>query len=96
MSSTVGSSIKKPFGPSDDSQLISPFSNPLVAFALVTEKDLEGFTLHPLEEQALGEAVSPKRRLDFTLGRAAARKALEEVGFPVVSPVLRGEHREPL
>jgi 4'-phosphopantetheinyl transferase EntD len=49
-----------------------------------------------LEEQALGEAVSPKRRQDFTVGRTAARKALELVGFPVVSPVLRGEHREPL
>jgi len=68
----------------------------MVAFAMVSEKELDGFALHPLEEQALGEAVSPKRRHDFTLGRAAARKALEQVGFPVVSPVLRGEHREPL
>jgi len=93
--SSVGS-IHKPSGSSDGTQVISPFNNPMVAFSLVSENDIEGFTLHPLEEQALGEAVSPKRRKDFTLGRAAARRALEQVGFPVVSPVLRGEHREPL
>jgi 4'-phosphopantetheinyl transferase EntD len=44
----------------------------------------------------MGEAVSQKRRSDFNVGRAAARRALEKVGFPVVTPVLRGEHREPL
>ncbi len=76
--------------------LASPFSSSVVSFASVSEASLANFVLHPLEEQALGEAVSPKRRRDFTLGRAAARQALEGVGFPVVSPVLRGEHREPL
>jgi 4'-phosphopantetheinyl transferase EntD len=76
--------------------LTSPFSNSVVSFASVSEAGLSDFILHPLEEQALGEAVSPKRRRDFTLGRAAARQALEGAGFPVVSPVLRGEHREPL
>lgn len=95
MSSTEGT-LKKPLEAGDSAPLVSPFSNPMVAFALVSEKEAANFTLHPLEEQALGEAVSPKRRKDFTLGRAAARKALEQVGFPVVSPVLRGEHREPL
>lgn len=76
--------------------LTSPFISSAVSFASVSEGDLAQFVLHPLEEQALGEAVSPKRRRDFVLGRAAARRALEGVGFPVVSPVLRGEHREPL
>ncbi len=78
------------------SVLTSPFSNSVVSFSSVSEASLAPFVLHPLEEQALGEAVSPKRRRDFTLGRAAARHALEAAGFPVVSPVLRGEHREPL
>ncbi len=78
------------------SGLTSPFSSSVVSFASVSEAALSAFILHPLEEQALGEAVSPKRRRDFTLGRAAARQALEGAGFPVVSPVLRGEHREPL
>jgi 4'-phosphopantetheinyl transferase EntD len=76
--------------------LISPFSSSIISFESVTESSIGSFVLHPLEEQAMGEAVSPKRRLDFVLGRAAARRALDAVGFPVVSPVLKGEHREPL
>ena len=96
MNGTTGT-LKKPLESSDDKiAAISPFNNPKVAFALVSERDIEGFTLHPLEEQALGEAVSQKRRKDFRIGRAAARSALDMVGFTVVSPVLRGEHREPL
>jgi len=86
----------EPLGGCESVGLVSPFTSPLIAFAAVSKGALVDFMLHPLEEQALGEAVSPKRREDFTLGRAAARSALEIVGFPVVSPVLRGEHREPL
>lgn len=74
----------------------SPFSNPAISFSVCSQDDLGWFRLHPLEEQAMGEAVSEKRRRDFNVGRAAARRALEKVGFPVVTPVLRGEHREPL
>jgi 4'-phosphopantetheinyl transferase EntD len=74
----------------------SPFSNPAISFSVCSQDDIAWFRLHPLEEQAMGEAVSEKRRRDFNLGRAAARRALEKVGFPVVTPVLRGEHREPL
>jgi 4'-phosphopantetheinyl transferase EntD len=74
----------------------SPFSNPAISFSVCSQESLDWFRLHPLEEQALGEAISPKRRKDFQVGRAAARRALEKVGFPVVTPVLRGEHREPL
>jgi 4'-phosphopantetheinyl transferase EntD len=74
----------------------SPFSQQTVSFSAVSIQTIGQFVLHPLEEEALGEAISPKRRQDFTLGRAAARRALEGVGFPIASPVLRGEHREPL
>lgn len=74
----------------------SPFGDSAVAFSLVSERDIQDFQLHPLEEEALGHAVSAKRRLDFTLGRAAARQALSAIGFPVQAPVLRGEQREPL
>jgi 4'-phosphopantetheinyl transferase EntD len=76
--------------------VVSPFANSSISFCACSEDDLNWFTLHPLEEHALGEAVSQKRRRDFLVGRAAARRALEKVGFPVVTPVLRGEHREPL
>jgi 4'-phosphopantetheinyl transferase EntD len=74
----------------------SPFSNTSVSFSLCNVADLNGFELHPLEALALGDAVSDKRRQDFRLGRAAARQAVQKTGFPVVSPILRGEHREPL
>ena len=81
---------------SNSNEVISPFKSPSVSFSMVSERDLDGFQLHPLEQEALGDAVSLKRRQDFTLGRAAARKSLSAIGFPVVSPVLRGEQREPL
>ncbi len=76
---------------------VSPFTrNSAVSFALCSEADLNGFELHPLEADALGDAVSAKRRQDFRLGRAAARKSLASTGFPIPTPILRGEHREPL
>jgi 4'-phosphopantetheinyl transferase EntD len=77
-------------------EVVSPFTNPSVAFTLVSDEDVKDFQLHPLEQEALGDAVSTKRKQDFILGRAAARKSLSAIGFPVVSPVLRGEQREPL
>ncbi len=77
-------------------EAVSPFPNRSVAFTLVSEEDVKDFQLHPLEQEALGDAVSLKRKQDFILGRAAARKSLSAIGFPVVSPVLRGEQREPL
>ncbi len=77
-------------------EIVSPFTNKAISFALCDERDLEGFELHPLEAAALGDAVSDKRKQDFRLGRAAARRAVEKVGFPVITPILRGEHREPL
>lgn len=79
-----------------DLSSLSPFANPLISFAQVTESELAGFTLLPEESAALGEAVSPKRRKDFSLGRMAARRALFDLGHTTPSPVLRGEHREPL
>ncbi|MEY4667510.1 MAG: hypothetical protein RL518_209 [Pseudomonadota bacterium] len=80
----------------NSSEVVSPFTNPSVAFTLVSQEGIKDFQLHPLEQEALGDAVSPKRKQDFILGRAAARQSLAAIGFPVVSPVLRGEQREPL
>ncbi len=80
----------------DESRRYSPFSNPAISFCLYDEQQAKDFVLHPLEEAALGIAVSPKRRTDFRLGRAAARQVLESIGFPVVTPVLKGQHREPV
>ena len=77
-------------------EVASPFTNKAISFVLCDDRDLQGFQLHPLEEAALGDAVSDKRKHDFRLGRAAARRAVANVGFPVASPILKGEHREPL
>lgn len=77
-------------------EVASPFTNKAISFSLCDDRDLEGFELHPLEAEALGDSVSDKRKHDFRLGRAAARRSVEKVGFPVVTPILRGEHREPL
>jgi 4'-phosphopantetheinyl transferase EntD len=77
-------------------QTISPFTSSSVSFSLCSGADLVGFELHPLEAAALGDAVSDKRKRDFRLGRAAARQAVLKTGFPVTTPILRGEHREPL
>jgi 4'-phosphopantetheinyl transferase EntD len=74
----------------------SPFTNPSVAFTIFHESEIGDFHLHPLEQDALGDAVSPKRRMDFRVGRAAARSVMEKIGFPIQTPILRGEHREPL
>ncbi len=81
----------------DEGQNSSPFSrDSSVSFVIYGESEISDFELHPLEQEALGVAVSEKRRKDFRLGRAAARKSLALTGFPVVTPILRGEHREPL
>lgn len=83
-------------GSSEDHKVASPFPNQSVAFQICEEIDLHGFELHPLEAAALGDAVSEKRKRDFRLGRLAARRAVERIGFPIAAPILRGEHREPL
>jgi 4'-phosphopantetheinyl transferase EntD len=79
-----------------EEHVASPFTNSAVSFSLCNVADLDGFELHPLEAAALGDAVSDKRKRDFRLGRAAARRAVQKTGCPQVSPILRGEHREPL
>jgi len=85
---------------SDDSSpfdlCFSPFRDPRISCVRVTEGDLTNFELHPLEVKALGESVSPKRQTDFSLGRCAARRAMEHLGVEMPGPVVRGEHREPV
>ena len=41
----------------------------------------EAAALHPLEEEYLGPRATDRRRVMFTLGRAAARAALNDLGF---------------
>jgi|688.fasta_scaffold205758_3 4'-phosphopantetheinyl transferase EntD len=74
----------------------SPFRDPKISCVRVSVSELSSFELHPQEAAALGEAVSPKRRRDFMLGRFAARRSMQHLGCVEDSPVLRGEHREPV
>lgn len=50
--------------------------------------------LLPEEDQALGSVVA-RRRADFTLGRACAHRALDQLGVEP-APLLAGQHREPV
>src|SRR5439155_16503172 len=51
--------------------------------------------LHPLEEQSLGPRTVERRRVYFSMGRAAARDALAELGIHGVA-IARGASGEPL
>src|SRR5712692_10349689 len=51
--------------------------------------------LHPLEEQSLGHKAIERRRVYFSMGRAAARDALAEFGIYSVA-IERGPSGEPL
>ncbi len=52
--------------------------------------------LHPLEEQYLGPNATARRRGMFTLGRAAARAALAELGVGFLEAIGRGPGGEPM
>jgi 4'-phosphopantetheinyl transferase EntD len=71
----------------------SPFREDL-SFAVVSAEGLPR-ALHPAEMNLLGARASPKRRLEFSAGRAAARVALERLTRNP-QPVLRGPKGEPL
>ena len=52
--------------------------------------------LHPLEEEYLGPNATARRRVMFSLGRAAARDALAQLGIVGEVAVGRGRGGEPL
>lgn len=72
----------------------SPFSKS-VSFSSVSEITLDQLSLLPEEEILLSEFSIEKRKREFTLGRGAARKALEGLGI-YNTAVGKGNRREPL
>ncbi len=74
---------------------VSPFEN-TVSFAVLSSKELAFWKLHPQEAELVQKSWSPRRVHDFTLGRIAAKIALEGLGFLEPPPVLQGVHRDPL
>jgi 4'-phosphopantetheinyl transferase EntD len=69
---------------------------PDCALAVRDSSQLPDSNLRPEEACLLPENAAEKRKSEFALGRAAARQALAELGFPEPPPVLRGAGREPL
>lgn len=67
-----------------------------IAIAVICNKSLPtDFTLLPEEEKILLNSKSTKRRLEFTLGRAAAVQALSKLNL-ARSPILKGQRGEPI
>ena len=75
--------------------ITSPFPQE-IAFAAVHIADLATCTLLNEEQAILGENASEKRVQEFTLGRAAAHRALEQLGYRERFAILKGEGREPI
>lgn len=72
----------------------SPFGDH-VAFVVVHERDRDLPPLLDAEQALISPRASPKYALDLSLGRAAARLALRQLGVPD-SPISRGPNREPV
>lgn len=66
-----------------------------VGWGSSSDEDLAHHAAHPAEIGFLSPRATPRRRSDFTIGRLAARRALESIGADVV-PVPIGPAREPL
>jgi len=67
-----------------------------LAFAVASAEDEDKHVLHAEEIRLLSPRAARKRQLSLTLGRAAARLALRQLGFDDPPPVLRGDAGEPI
>jgi 4'-phosphopantetheinyl transferase EntD len=67
-----------------------------VGLAVVSERNLVDYALHPEEELILSPSACPRKQVEFALGRAAAHLALGQLGLENPGPVLRGPGGEPL
>ena len=66
------------------------------SLSVVSDGDPIPYPLHPEEKLLLSPRVCQKKKISFTLGRAAARLAMEQIGIGNPGPVLRGLGGEPL
>jgi 4'-phosphopantetheinyl transferase EntD len=67
-----------------------------VGLAVVSEKSLANYALHPEEVQILAPRACRRKQEEFALGRAATHFALKQIGLENPGPVLRGPIGEPL
>src|SRR5437879_2652796 len=67
-----------------------------LALAIASWQEQGNDRRHPEEVRLLAPGACRKRQLDWTVGRAAARLALQQLGLEDPPPVLRGDGGEPL
>ncbi|MFL6439675.1 MAG: 4'-phosphopantetheinyl transferase [Terriglobales bacterium] len=67
-----------------------------IAVAITCAEDGSNYELHPEEARALSPRVRLLRRLQWSLGRAAAHTALRKVGVTEPGPIIPGNMREPI
>ena len=66
-----------------------------VSLAVLSSQDQQDHFLYPEEENGLPARSGAKKKSDLALGRAAVRRALQDLG-EVPFPVTRGEYGEPI
>jgi 4'-phosphopantetheinyl transferase EntD len=81
-------------------QAVEPWQGALrlgenASLAVLSSEDMQGYSLHPLEEESLPPRAGPKKRSELAVGRAAVRRALLDLG-EAPFPVLRGEEGDPI
>ena len=67
-----------------------------VSCVLLSTDEPVAYDLQPEEKRLLSGKEVEKRRSDFLAGRAAANRALRNLGIEAPGPVLQGKVREPL
>lgn len=73
----------------------SMIADKMVVFSVATNKMYDESLLFPEEMSLISEKAVLKRKIDFCLGRLAARSALKELGIENF-PILKGARNEPV
>jgi 4'-phosphopantetheinyl transferase EntD len=67
-----------------------------VGLAVVSEKEVANYALHPEEARILAPRACRRKQAEFALGRAASHIALTQIRAESSEPILRGPGGEPL
>jgi 4'-phosphopantetheinyl transferase EntD len=71
-------------------------STPGVSCILLSADEQTAYKLHPEEGKSISGKAVAKRRAEFVAGRAAANRAMQQLGINEPPPVPQGKMREPL
>ena len=67
---------------------------PDLSCVVLSEAEQTTYELHPEEEKSISGKVVAKRRADFVTGRAAANRAMRQLGIEAPPPLRQGKMRE--